>query len=134
MVGLGKPDTLKLDSWRQAAAVVARLAKRRSAKRWESLCRYGMTTQLEQLKRSQKASSWLCSKTIALSLSEEQQGACVEQVDLLGLAGQDEAIARASHLSGVILARELVAAPANSVTPLLWQKRLKRSPWNTTCK
>jgi len=34
-------------------------------------------------------------------------------------SGQDEAIARASHIcAGVILARELVAAPANSVTPI----------------
>jgi len=65
-----------------------------------------MTTQLEQLKRSQKASSWLCSKTIALSLSRKSSKECVEQVDLLGLAGQDEAIARASHIcAGVILAR-----------------------------
>jgi len=42
----------------------------------------------------------------------------VEQVDLLGLAGQDEAIARASHIcAGVILARTR-RRPANSVTPI----------------
>jgi len=41
----------------------------------------------------------------------------VEQVELLGLGGHDEA--RASQIcAGVILARELVAAPANSLTPI----------------
>jgi leucyl aminopeptidase len=43
----------------------------------------------------------------------------LERVDLLGLAGQEEAITRAQFLSsGVILARELVAAPPNECTPI----------------
>lgn len=55
LVGLGKPDSLKLDTWRRAAAVVARLAKRKSAKGWELVCRCGIMTPRQQLKRSQKA-------------------------------------------------------------------------------
>jgi leucyl aminopeptidase len=40
-------------------------------------------------------------------------------VELLGLGGQEAAITRARQIcSGVILARELVAAPANIVTPV----------------
>lgn len=49
----------------------------------------------------------------------EDKGSGVDQIDLLGLEGQDEPIARANQIcSGVILARELVAAPANAVTPV----------------
>ena len=43
----------------------------------------------------------------------------VESVDLLGLDDQAAAIARANSIcSGVVLARQLVAAPANAVTPI----------------
>ncbi|HEY9659280.1 MAG TPA: leucyl aminopeptidase, partial [Allocoleopsis sp.] len=43
----------------------------------------------------------------------------LEQIELLGLAGQDAALTRARQIClGVILARELVSAPANVVTPI----------------
>jgi leucyl aminopeptidase len=43
----------------------------------------------------------------------------IEQIELLGLPGTESAITRAKQIcSGVILARELVAAPANEVTPI----------------
>ncbi|HEY9751839.1 MAG TPA: leucyl aminopeptidase [Coleofasciculaceae cyanobacterium] len=42
----------------------------------------------------------------------------IEHIELLGLSGQEAAITRGHQVSsGVILARELVAAPANVVTP-----------------
>ena len=51
--------------------------------------------------------------------SEPDDKPKVEQVDLIGLAGQDAAIDHARKVcSGVFLARELVAAPANFVTPI----------------
>jgi leucyl aminopeptidase len=49
----------------------------------------------------------------------DDKAAGVEQVDLLGLGTQDEAISHANQIcSGVILARELVAAPANAVNSI----------------
>jgi leucyl aminopeptidase len=48
----------------------------------------------------------------------ENQETKLEQIDLLGLDGQEGAITTARQVcSGVVLARELVAAPANVVTP-----------------
>lgn len=49
----------------------------------------------------------------------EEKASLVETVELLGFAGQEAAIDRANQIvSGVILARQLVAAPANSLTPI----------------
>ncbi|NES45976.1 leucyl aminopeptidase, partial [Moorena sp. SIO2C4] len=49
----------------------------------------------------------------------EDKGAKLEQIDLLALAGQEAGIDKAQKIcEGVILARELVAAPANEVTPI----------------
>ncbi|MHC5833394.1 MAG: leucyl aminopeptidase, partial [Nostoc sp.] len=49
----------------------------------------------------------------------EDKGSQIETVDLLGFGGQEAAITRANQIvSGVILARQLVAAPANAVTPI----------------
>ncbi len=51
--------------------------------------------------------------------SEPDQNGKIESVELLGLVGQEAAIQKARQIcSGVFLARELVAAPANYVTPI----------------
>lgn len=119
LVGLGKPDTLKLDTWRRAAAVVARLAKKEKCKR--------LGISLPVWNNDPAATAQAIAEGVQLALFQdnrfksepEDQGSGVDQVDLLGLGGQDEAIARANQIcSGVILARELVAAPANAVTPV----------------
>ena len=119
LVGLGKPDSLKLDNWRRAAAVIARLAKKEKCKT------LGISLPIWNDNLAQTAQA--IAEGIQLALFQdnrfksepEDQGSFVEQVELLGLGGQDEAIARASQIcAGVILARELVAAPANSLTPI----------------
>lgn len=119
LVGLGKPDTLKLESLRRAAAVVARLAKK------EKCTTLGIS--LPVCNNDPAATALAIAEGIQLALFQdnrfkseaEDKGPTVEKVDLLGLGGQDEAVARANQIcSGVILARELVAAPANFVTPI----------------
>ncbi len=118
IVGLGKSEELKLDTLRQAAATSGRLAKKERCK-----------TLGISLPMCQDADSTAIAITEGIELvlhqdnrfkSElENPGQDVETVDLIGLAGSDEAIARARQIcSGVILARELVAAPANSCTPI----------------
>lgn len=119
LVGLGKPDSLKLDTWRRAAAVVARLAKKEKCKR--------LGISLPVWNNDPTATAQAIAEGAQLALFQdnrfksepEDKGSGVDQIDLLGLGGQDEPIARANQIcSGVILARELVAAPANAVTPV----------------
>ncbi|NES07361.1 MAG: leucyl aminopeptidase [Okeania sp. SIO2F4] len=118
IVGLGKSEELKLDTLRQAAATSGRLAKKERCK-----------TLGISLPMCQDADSTATAMTEGIELAlhkdnrfkseVENQGPDVEKVELIGLAGSDEAIARARQIcSGVILARELVAAPANSCTPI----------------
>ena len=120
VVGLGKPEKATLDDWRKAAAAVARTAKRERCKTLAvSLPLYNDKT----------ATASAIVEGIELAMHEDTRfksesedkpkGASIEEVDLLGLGGTESAIERALQItSGVILARELVAAPANEVTPI----------------
>lgn len=119
VVGLGKPDALKLDGLRRAAASVARLAKKQKCKT--------LAIDLPVWNNNPEATAQAIAEGIQLALYQdtrfksenEDKGPQVETVHLLGLSGQEAAIARANQIaSGVILARELVAAPANAVTPI----------------
>ncbi|WP_107806348.1 leucyl aminopeptidase [Nodularia spumigena] len=119
LVGLGKPDALKLETLRRAAAAVARVAKKQKSKN------LGLSLPLCDNKPAETAQA--IAEGIQLALYQdirfksepEDKGAKIETVDLLGLAGQEAAITRANHIvSGVNLARQLVAAPANEVTPI----------------
>lgn len=118
LVGLGKPDTLKLETWRRAAAVVARLAKKEK-------CRT-LGISLPVWNNHPEATAGAITEGVELALfqdnrfkSEPEDKGSLEQVDLLGLANQEQAIALANQIcSGVNLARELVAAPPNAVTPI----------------
>ena len=118
LVGLGKPEGLKIDNWRKAAAAVARLAKKERCKT--------LGISLPVWNNEPAATAQALAEGIQLALfqdnrfkSEPEEKPPIERVDLLGLGGQDDAVTRASQISsGVILARELVAAPANAVTPV----------------
>ncbi len=119
LVGLGKPDALKLETLRRAAAAVARVAKKQKSKN------LGLSLPLCDNKPAETAQAIAEGLQLALyqdirfKSEPEDKGAKIETVDLLGLAGQEAAITRANHIvSGVNLARELVAAPANEVTPI----------------
>lgn len=119
LVGMGKPDSGKLDTWRRTAATGATLAKKERCKT------LGMG--LPVWNEDPGATTQAIVEGIELALYQdnrfksepEDKPSLLEQIDLLGLAGQQEAISRGQIIcSGVFLARQLVAAPANEVTPI----------------
>ncbi|HBB32196.1 MAG TPA: leucyl aminopeptidase [Cyanobacteria bacterium UBA8803] len=119
VVGLGKPEALNLDTVRRATAAIARSAKQQKIKT------LGISLPVVQDDPARTAQA--IAEGIILTLhvdnrfksEPEDKGAKLEQVELLGLGGQEAAINRTKMIAdGVILARELVAAPANTVTPV----------------
>ncbi|MFO5493272.1 MAG: M17 family peptidase N-terminal domain-containing protein, partial [Cuspidothrix sp.] len=119
LVGLGKPDALKLESLRRVAATVARTAKKQKTKT--------LAISLPLWDNDPAATAQAITEGVKLALYQdirfksepEDKNPQIETIDLLDLAGQETAITRANQIvSGVILARELVAAPANAVTPI----------------
>jgi leucyl aminopeptidase len=117
LVGLGKAEDLTIDSWRNGAAAIARLAKKEKT--------LGISLTNGSASASEVAQA--ITEAIILSLHEDNRFKSepespepkLETVELIGLAGQEQAIARGSTIAdGVILARELVNAPANQVTPI----------------
>jgi leucyl aminopeptidase len=119
IVGLGKAEELKLDTLRRAAAVALRSAKKEKCKT------LGISLPIWQ--NDPTLAAQVITEGIELAAHQdnrfksdsEDKGLKLEQVDLLGLAGQDATITQARQVClGVILARELVSAPANIVTPV----------------
>jgi leucyl aminopeptidase len=123
VVGLGKPEGWTLDGLRQSAAAIARTAQKQKAKT--------LAISLPLWEHNAILSAEAVVEGAVLSLhqdnrfkSETENGSrlYVEQIELLGdgiQAEADGAIAKAQQIcEGVILARELVNAPANIVTPM----------------
>jgi leucyl aminopeptidase len=120
LVGLGKPDTWTLESLRQAAATIARTAHKQKAK--------SVAIALPLFNQDAALTAAAIIEGAVLSQhqdnrfkSETENGSkhLIEQIELLGISVQDEAIAKSQQIcEGVILARELVNAPANVVTPM----------------
>ena len=117
LVGLGKSEDLKLDSWRIAAAAIARLAKKDKT----------LGISLPQGSELPESLAQVITEATILALHQdnrfkskpEDKEPKLETIELIGLAGQNKAIANAEIVAdGVILARELVNAPANEVTPI----------------
>ena len=117
LVGLGKPEILKFDTLRRAAAAIARLARREKCK--------SLGISLPICAANPDMTAQAIAEGVILALHQDQRfkseakegGLKLERVDLLELAGQEAAIQRAQQIcEGVILARELVAAPPNIVT------------------
>ncbi|MEA5572420.1 leucyl aminopeptidase [Calothrix sp. UHCC 0171] len=119
LVGLGKADTFKIETLRRAAATVARLAKKQKCKTLGislPIANHNPTATAQAIAEGVQLALY---QDIRFKSEPEEKPTQVESVDLLGLAGTEEAIARATQItSGVILARQLVAAPANSLTPI----------------
>jgi len=119
LVGLGKPETLTLEKLRRAAAGCARLAKKERSKTvgisfpvWETNPAAGVQAIAEGVELA-------LYQDTRFKSDQDEKGASVEVVELLGCGDQAAAVATARAIaSGVILARELVAAPANVVTPI----------------
>jgi leucyl aminopeptidase len=119
LVGLGKPENWTLESLRQAAAAICRTAHKQKAK--------GVAIALPPYQDAALTAEAIVEGAV-LSLhqdnrfkSETENGSKlhVEHIELLGLGAQEAAITKAQQIcEGVILARELVNAPANVVTPM----------------
>ena len=118
LIGLGKQDELSLDNLRLGAAAVARRGKKEKVK---SL---GISFPVVE---NEATSTAAIAEGMILSLHQdnrfksepEDKPLKLETVDILGVGAQSEAVEQAQTItSAVILARELVAAPANSVNPV----------------
>ena len=118
LVGLGKTADFDLQTLRLAAAAIARLAKQQKSQ--------ALAISLPVV-GDQSATAGAITEGLLLAThhdtrfksTKEEKGAKLETVELLGLGEQASAIAKSKQIcSGVILARELVNAPANTVTPL----------------
>jgi leucyl aminopeptidase len=118
LVGLGKQESSKLDTYRRAAAAIARTAKKEKCET--------LAISLPARDVDAQLLAQALTEGILLALHEdkrfksekEESKKQLQAVHLLGLAGHDPDVAKGqSIVSGVLLARELVAAPANIVTP-----------------
>jgi leucyl aminopeptidase len=133
LVGLGKNTNPTSDQYRRAAAAIARAAKKEKCETLaislpESAIAVGASKAISAPLVAQAISEGLL-----LALHEDKRFKSekpdkseepatppkkLNSVQLLGLTGQEAAVAQAQAVAaGVILARELVTAPANYVTP-----------------
>jgi leucyl aminopeptidase len=121
ILGLGQAEKFKLDDLRQAAAAIARTAKQEKVKT--------LAVSLFPWNNQPAASVQAIAEGMMLALhqdhrfksepEENEHGLKLEQVELLEYPAQTAALGVAQHIAaGVILARELVAAPANVITPV----------------
>ncbi len=120
LVGLGKTEGAKLDTLRRAGATIARIAKREKATT--------LGVSLPVWNGDSAVTAQVISEGLLLALHQDNRFKSevepkhqlkLTEVHLLDLAGNDPAITKAQAIaSGTILARELVAAPANVVTPM----------------
>ncbi len=121
LIGLGKPDAWTPEGLRQTAATAVRTAQKQKSKT------VGLALPL--FNENAALSAGAIAEGIELSLHQDNRFKSepeangskqyIEQVDLLGVGMQTDAITKAQQVcAGVILARELVNAPANVVTPM----------------
>lgn len=118
VIGLGKADNYSLESLRQGAAAAARAMAQEKCKQ------VGFSLPVWNGDASLSAQAIVEGAELALhrdlrfKSDNGDQDNPIQTIELLEMAGQDAAIRRAQQIClGVILARELVAAPANVVTP-----------------
>jgi leucyl aminopeptidase len=113
--GLGKSDKLKFEALRKVAGNMAKAARREKCKT--------IGVSLPVVNSNAAGTAQAIAEGIELALykdmrfkSEKDESTVVESASLIGFAGQEAAIEKANIIcSGVFLARELVAAPANVI-------------------
>lgn len=119
LVGLGEEKDLTLDSFRQAAASIARIAKEQKGKT--------LGISLPMADYNSEIVTQMIAEGLILALHTDNrfksessdQETKLETVEILDLGEQTKAVNKAEMItSGVILARELVNAPANVVDSL----------------
>jgi len=118
LVGLGDRDTVRLDTLRQAAATAARLANQQHCQTL-AIALPGLDYVPEKLAQVLAEGTLLALHKDSRFKSEPDRSRKLDALELLGLGEQPQAIQTAEAIAaGTILARELVNAPANSVTPV----------------
>ncbi|MGA1265197.1 MAG: leucyl aminopeptidase [Prochlorothrix sp.] len=123
LVGMGDPSAISLDTLRRSAAIAARLA---TQERCETL---GLQVPVVT---TEAATAQALAEGALLALyrddrfrSEVDSAPSLKQITYLGLGEQPEALALAQTLcEGVYFARQLVAAPANSLDPVTFAEAL----------
>ncbi len=127
VVGLGEPSKVTLDSWRVAAAKVVRWAKQVKC---QTLAFEAPAFNQDRPTTAAAIAEGLLlahhhDKRFKSGQDEKKPDIAIERVELLGHEAPDEAEATQAAIAmarygceGAILARELVSAPANLVTPL----------------
>lgn len=121
LLGLGDRSKVTLETWRKAAAQAVKWAEQNKCKTLALAFPY------DDHKTGEFAPSQAIAEGILLSThkdkrfkSEQKPNGKLEKIEILGTDSDDAkaGIAQAEKIcSGVILARELVSAPANIVTP-----------------
>jgi leucyl aminopeptidase len=117
IVGLGAAEAIAPDTLRRAAAAAARLAKK------ENCASLGLSLPLYEDNAALTTQALAEGVYLALHQdtrfkSEDKANGTVDHIHLLGLPNQESNLQAAQAIcDGVILARELVSAPANVVTP-----------------
>jgi leucyl aminopeptidase len=121
LVGLGKVENWNLEGLRQASAGIARGAQKQKSKTlgvmlpfWNDDAAQSTGAIVEGIELSMHQDNRFKSEP-----DKNGSTKSIEQVEIIGAGVQVEAIAKAQQIcQGVILARELVNAPANVVTPI----------------
>ncbi len=118
IVGLGRSDGMALEGLRKGAAIAARLAKKAKSR--------SLGISFPVWNNSQSLTAQALSEGAILALNQDRRFKSepdktetqLEHIHLLAFPGEEAAIQTAQIVcEGVILARELVAAPPNVVTP-----------------
>jgi leucyl aminopeptidase len=119
IVGLGKLEKFDLDRLRLTAASIARAVKKEKSK---TLAISLPVNDLDAASVAQAITEGFLLASFQdrrFKSENEEDASKLASVELLGLAGTEAAIIRGEQIvAGVNLARELVAAPANAVTPV----------------
>lgn len=118
LVGLGKPEDISLNTFRTAGGAIARIAKQEKVKT--------LAIALKSDDYEDNLIAQVITEGVSLALhtdnrfkSENKDELKLETVELLDLVAESAVIEKAQKIvSGVILARELVNAPANEINPL----------------
>ncbi|MEM9567517.1 MAG: M17 family peptidase N-terminal domain-containing protein, partial [Cyanobacteria bacterium P01_E01_bin.34] len=120
LVGLGVANEFSLDRLRQATAIGLRVANRVKAKTAAVAFPVANLSNRDRLQAMTESALLVSHRDVRFkSSSENGNGFGVETLTLLGIEADETISARAREMAyGTMLARELVAAPANVVTPL----------------
>ncbi|MEL6401537.1 MAG: leucyl aminopeptidase [Cyanobacteria bacterium J06607_6] len=120
LIGLGNPEVLTLETLRRAGAQAARLGKKEKSKV------LGLALPSWNSDRALSAQAILEGALLALhedhrfKSDSDDKSFTFDRIELIGFPDEAPALARAQQVAdGVILARELVAAPPNVATPAM---------------